>query len=83
MAEYTKDEALTFIEAMRLTLSGKVGFKWLTEKLSDLAAYIESITAENERLNAYVDSVGSKADYEAYCSTHPSVPKPGDTGEEG
>ena len=50
MAAYTKDEALTFIEAMRRTLAGKVGFSWFVETLSDLSAYIEIITAENEQL---------------------------------
>jgi hypothetical protein len=57
MAEYTKDEALTFIEAMRRTLAGKVGFSWFVERLSDLSAYIETITAENERLKAGLDDV--------------------------
>ena len=52
MAAYTKDEALTFIEAMRRTLAGKVGFSWFVERLSDLSAYIETITAENEQLKA-------------------------------
>jgi hypothetical protein len=56
MAAYTKDEALTFIEAMRRTLTGKVGFSWFVERLSDLSAYIETITAENERLKAELES---------------------------
>ena len=50
MTEFTKDEALAFIDAMRLTISGKTGFKWMEEKLSGLSAYIESVSAENERL---------------------------------
>ncbi len=73
MSEYTKDEALAFIEAIRLTLSGKVGFKWLVEKLSSLAAYIESIAAENERLNAYLDWAKARDDYESYRATHPDA----------
>ena len=71
MSEYTRDEALTFIEAMRLTLAGKVGFKWLVEKLSDLSGYIESLSAENDRINAYLDEAGTRTDYDAYCATHP------------
>lgn len=70
MPEYTKDDALTFIESMRLTIGGKTGFRWLGEKLSQLSAYIESVVAENERLNAYIDSAGSRADYRAYVSAH-------------
>jgi len=71
MAGYTKDEALTFIEAMRRTLAGKVGFSWFVERLSDLSAYIESITAENERLNAYLDESDSRDDYESFGAAHP------------
>jgi len=66
MSEYTLDEALTFLTAMRLTLEGKVGFKWMVEKLSLLASYVESIADENERLNAYLDSSNTRADYESY-----------------
>ncbi|MDZ7261488.1 MAG: hypothetical protein ONB05_05215 [candidate division KSB1 bacterium] len=68
MSEYTKDEALAFINGIRLTLGSKVGFKWLVEKLSGLAAYIESITAENERLNAYLDWANLRNEYESYCA---------------
>jgi hypothetical protein len=63
MLEYTRDDALTFVEAMRLMLNGKVGFKR---------------TAENERLNAYLDSAGMRAEYEAYASAHPLRGDPGD-----
>jgi hypothetical protein len=83
MAEHTKDETLAFIDAMRRTLEGKVGFKWLVGRLSDITAYIESITAENERLNAYLDSAGSRDDYEAYRAAHSSAPDRSDQGEEG
>lgn len=80
MSEYTKDEALAFIDAIRRTLRGKVGFKWLVEKLSDLAAYIESITGENERLNAYLDWANARGDYESYQDTHADA---GSRSEEG
>lgn len=70
MSEYTKDEALTFIQAMRLTLEGKVGFRWMVEKLTSLAAYIESVSAENERLNAYIDSTNARGDYEVFRASH-------------
>jgi len=83
MSEYTKDEALAFIDAIRLTLDGKVGFKWLVERLSGLAAYVESITAENERMNAYLDWANSRDDYESYCATHPDATLRGDAREKG
>lgn len=66
---YTKDEALAFIDAIRLTLEGKVGFKWLVEKLSLLSDFIESVTAENERLNAFLDMSGSRPAYDSYRAT--------------
>jgi hypothetical protein len=65
MAEYTRDDALAFIDAMRLTLEGKVGFKWLVERMAALRAYVESIAAENEQLNAYLDRTGARDDYES------------------
>jgi hypothetical protein len=71
MSEYTRDEALAFVDAIRLAIRGKVGFKWLEVKLSDLSAYIDSVAGENERLNAYIDRVGARADYEEWRSTRP------------
>jgi len=70
MSEYAKDEALAFIESMRLALGDRVGFKWLGEKLTDLASYIESVAAENERLNAYLDWANARDDYESYVRNH-------------
>ncbi len=83
MSEFTKDEALVFIEAIRLGVDGKVGFKWLVEKLSHLAAYIESSAAESEQLNAYLDWANARDDYESYRATHPDVGPRGDAREEG
>lgn len=64
MQEFTKEEALAFIDAMRLTLDGKVGFKWLVEKLGALSGYIESIADENAAMSEYIDSSGAREDYE-------------------
>ncbi|MCL2492074.1 MAG: hypothetical protein FWE87_04915 [Coriobacteriia bacterium] len=50
MAFETKEQALAFVEAMRLTVKGKKGFTWLTGELDDLHSYIESIADENEQL---------------------------------
>lgn len=66
MAEYTREDALTFIEAARVSLAGRVGFKWYAEKLADLSAYVEALAGENERLNAFIDSVGAREKYETY-----------------
>jgi len=74
MPEYTRDEALAFINAMRLTLQGKVGFKWLLERLDGLTAYVESVTAENEQLNAYLDQAGARDEYEAFRAAHTREP---------
>jgi hypothetical protein len=63
--EYTQDEALAFVGAIRLAVRGKVGFKWLAEKLSDLEDHIRAVAGENERLNAYIDRTGARADYES------------------
>jgi hypothetical protein len=53
---------------MRLTLVNRVGFKWMVDRLSGLSAYVESIGAENEQLNAYLDSSGARSGYESYLS---------------
>jgi len=79
MSEYTKDEALAFIDAIRLTLGGKVGFKWLAERLSNLSAYIEALAAENDRLNAYLDWADARGDYESYRATFPCANPKGGT----
>ncbi len=84
MSDYTKDEALAFIETARVGLVGKVGFKWYVERLSQLAGYVEEIAAENESLNGYLDSAGVRDDYERYLqASDASVAKegPGDDGE--
>ena len=70
MSEFTQAEALAFIESMRLTLVNRVGFKWMVDRLSELSAYVESIAAENERLNAYLDSSGARSAYESYRPAH-------------
>lgn len=73
MSEYTKEEALAFVEAIRLSLNGRVGFKWLVEKLSALSAYVESITAENEQLKAYLSSADAMDEYKVYREMHDHV----------
>jgi hypothetical protein len=83
MSAYTRDEALAFIDAMGLTLGGKVGFKWLVEKLSDLSAFVESVTAENERLNAYLEWADVRGDYESYLASRADMAVQGDADPTG
>lgn len=56
MSRFNTDEALAFINAMSLTLKGKVGFKWMLEKLDALSEHIESLAAENEALRVALDA---------------------------
>ncbi|MDO8915822.1 MAG: hypothetical protein Q7W16_07060 [Coriobacteriia bacterium] len=65
MSGYTKDEALEFVESIRVLLGDRTGFQWLVGRLSQLTAYIETTAAENERLNAYLDRTNARDDYEA------------------
>jgi hypothetical protein len=78
MPESSKEEVLAFIDAMRLTLEGKVGFKWVVDKLSGLSAYIESLSADNERMNAYLDAAGLRDDFDAF--KHGQKPAASDGG---
>ena len=66
MPESSKEDMLAFIDAMRVTLEGRVGFKWVVDKLSGLSAYIESLSADNERMRAYLDAAGLGDDFEAF-----------------
>lgn len=84
MSAFTKDEALAFIDAMRLNLRGRTGFKWFVDRLSHLSEYVESTASENAQLNGFVDSIGARADFEEYRrATQDSVPaKPADGADE-
>lgn len=69
MAVETREEALAFVDAMRLTIQGKVGFKWMTERLSELTAYLVALADENQRLNAFIDEFGARDAYEAFSAS--------------
>jgi hypothetical protein len=77
--QFTKDEAVAFIESMRLTLVNRVGFRWMVERLSSLTAFVESVSEENERLQAYIRSTGTQAEFETFSAAYPSDDKPADT----
>jgi hypothetical protein len=55
---------------MRLTLVNRVGFRWMVERLTSLAAYITVIADENEQLNRYLDSSNARGEFESYCADH-------------
>lgn len=65
MPDYAKDDALSFIESMRLTLAGRAGFRWLDAKLVALASYIERLATENEQMRAYLERKGLTERFEA------------------
>jgi hypothetical protein len=57
----TKEEVLAFLDANRQIFSSRVGFKHLTEQLSDVITYIERLTEENEQLRSLVESRPDRA----------------------
>ena len=64
MAGYTHQEALAFIDSMRRALEGKVGFRWLTERMADLRAYVETLAEENAQLREFIERRGLGEAYE-------------------
>jgi hypothetical protein len=70
MPELNKQEALAFVEAMRLAITGKVGFRWLSDRMESLRSYIETTADENALLNNYIDHAGVRADFEAFAAQH-------------
>jgi hypothetical protein len=65
MTEFNREEALAFIESMRLTLVNRVGFRWMVERLDDLADYVRGVADENEQLKAYLNAAGMTDAYES------------------
>lgn len=72
MTQVTREDALSFLEAVRLTVAGKAGFKWLDEKLSRLRDYVEELADENEEYRAYVEETGAAADFESFRRRRPN-----------
>lgn len=71
MPALTKDEALAFVEALRLQIDGKTGFGWFAERLSSLTEYMEKSAAKEARFNAYLDWADCRDDYEGYAEVYP------------
>ena len=71
MSAFTRDEALAFVQALRLHIDGKPGFTWFSQRLVALIEYMEGNAAEVERFNAYLDWADCRDDYEAYAGVHP------------
>jgi hypothetical protein len=76
--EFTEDEAVAFIESMRLTLVNRVGFRWMVERLSSLTAFIESTAEENARLRAYIRSAGAQDEFVTFSATYSHNDDPSD-----
>lgn len=70
MSPYDREEALAFVDAMRLAIEGKVGFSWHAERLGALRDYIEELSAENETLNEFLDRSHMREQYEAHVRQH-------------
>lgn len=69
---FTGDEALAFIESLRLTLAGKTGFVWLATKLERLATYVARLTEESERMRAFIEAKGLTDEYRGLDAPHGS-----------
>ena len=62
MTRYTTDEALAFIESLRLTIGDRVGFRWIAAKLDRLAEHIARMAEENTRLRERLEQAGVGSD---------------------
>jgi hypothetical protein len=68
--DYGTEDALAFVDSMRLMLAGKTGFMWLGQKLEALTDYIERTDAERTRLRSEVERLALKVErLEAGTST--------------
>ena len=56
MALNTKEEVLAFLEANRQMFANRTGFRHYAEQLSDVIAFIEGLSEEDERLKEDVAS---------------------------
>lgn len=65
MPDFDRAEAVAFIDAMRLMIAGKPGFGWYESRLSALAAFVDGVARENERLNRFIDSIDARPQYES------------------
>lgn len=68
VAPYTKNDALAFVDSIRILMANRTGFKWLMVDLDQLTAYIESSADENESMKEYLQEVNGVDDFEKYCS---------------
>ncbi|MDI6692552.1 MAG: hypothetical protein QMD76_04490 [Anaerosomatales bacterium] len=52
------DEAVAFVESLRLMSRGRAGFQWLDAKLEELEHVIARLAEENRALRSFVESRG-------------------------
>ncbi len=66
VTEFNRQEARTFIDAMRVTLAGKTGFRWFVERLSGLIDYVDSLAEENEQIREFLGQRGELEEFAAF-----------------
>lgn len=64
-------EAEAFVASLRLTLTGRVGFRWLDEKLIALAEHIAGQAVERRAMDAYLDERALREDFETWRASRP------------
>lgn len=60
------EDALEFIDGLRLMLQKKPGFRWLDAKLESLRRWAEDLACEEQRLRSFVHERGLMPEYERW-----------------
>ncbi|MBC7265985.1 MAG: hypothetical protein H5T75_03280 [Coriobacteriia bacterium] len=61
-ADLSPEEAIAFVESLRLMSRGRAGFQWLDAKLEELERSVRALAKENRRLKAFIESQGYEDD---------------------
>lgn len=61
-ADLSPEEAIAFVESLRLMSRGRPGFKWLDGRLEALERSFVALAEENRRLKAFIESQGRTED---------------------
>ncbi len=60
------EDAVAFIDGLRLMLRDRPGFGWLDRKLALLRQGVEALHDEVESMRAFLDERGMRSDYERW-----------------
>ncbi|MDI6712744.1 MAG: hypothetical protein QMD96_05840 [Anaerosomatales bacterium] len=60
------EDAVAFIDGLRLMLRDRPGFGWLERKLASLRRSVETLQSEADRMRAFLDERGLTSDYERW-----------------